>query len=174
MKRAAASLCLALLLAAGCREVAPESYVELTGRIFIFNYRVATATYVVTLNKLRPLPEGAIADTQFDDPRGTGRIRVTQKVWPKLDKIVIESPPVFCIVKDKPYKFSIVLSDAGGAPLQKLEGAVVSSLDQTVLPDVPLVVGNAYTPNPALKGRTDGNAPELAAVDCSKNAGKSE
>lgn len=165
MKRAAIAL-LTLLSASGCREIAPDAYAELTGKIFVFNYRVATATYVVTLGKLRPLPEGAVAETRFDDPRGGDAIIVTQKIWPKLDKIAIESPPVFCIVKDRPYNFSIVLKDAAGAELQRLDGAVTSSLDQTVLPDVPLVVGNAYEPNPDLVGHPDGKNPEKAAVNC--------
>jgi hypothetical protein len=166
MKRATAFVLTALLSASGCREIAPSDYAELTGKIFVFNYRVATATYVVTLGKLRPLPEGAVAETWFDDPRGGDAIVVTQKIWPKLEKIAIESPPVFCIVKDRPYKFSIVLKSVGGAELQRLEGAVVSSLDQTVLPDVPLVVGNAYEPNPELIGRPNGKFPEKAAVNC--------
>ena len=52
--------------------------------------------------------------------------------------------------------------------LQKIAGTVISSLDQTVLPDVPLVVGNAYTPNPEFQGRSDGKLPEKAAVKCNK------
>ncbi len=168
MKRAAAFVLMALLAASGCREIPAEAYVEMTGRIFVFNYRLATATYVVTLGKLRPIPEGAVAETRFDDPRGGDVILVTQKVWPKLDKIAIESPPVFCIVKNRPYKFSIVIKDAAGAELQTLDGAITSSLDQTVLPDVPLVVGNAYEPNPALKGRPDGKFPGNSPVKCKK------
>jgi hypothetical protein len=167
MKKAV-SVLLMLLFASACREIPPDAYVELTGRIFVFNYRVATATYVVTLGKLRPLPEGAVAETRFDDPRGGDAIIVRQKIWPKLEKIAIESPPVFCIVKDRAYAFSIVLMSADGAKLQRVDGAVVSSLDQTVLPDVPLVVGNAYEPNPELKGRPDGKFPEKAAVNCPK------
>ncbi len=164
MNRAAAALL--LLLAAGCREVAPDTYVELTGRIFVFNYRVATATYVITLGKLRPIPEGAVVETRFDDPRGGPPLTTAEKIWPKLEKIAIESPPVFCIVKGRPYNFSIVIKDAAGAELQKLEGAVTSSLDQTVLPDVPLVVGNAYEPNPDLIGHPDGKSPENPAAKC--------
>lgn len=165
MKRAAALL-LTLLCAAGCREVPTNAYVELTGKLFVFNYRVATATYVITLGKLRPIPEGATMETSFDDPRGGDPVTLMEKIWPKLDKIAIESPPVFCIVKGKPYKFSIVIKDEAGSQLQKLDGAVTSSLDQTVLPDIPLVVGNAYEPNPDLAGRPDGKNPEKAAVKC--------
>jgi hypothetical protein len=165
MKRAA-FLLLTLLSAAGCREIPSGAYVELTGKIFVFNYRVATATYVVTLGKLRPIPEGAMVETRFDDPRGGAALTVTEKIWPKLEKIAIESPPVFCIVKGRPYSFSIVIRDAAGTELQKLSGAVTSSIDQSVLPDVPLVVGNAYEPNPDLAGHPDGKNPEKTAVKC--------
>jgi hypothetical protein len=168
MKRAVVSFLLTLLSAAGCREIPADAYVELTGKLFVFNYRVATATYVVTLGKLRPIPDGSVVETRFDDPRGGDPLTLTEKIWPKLQKIAIESPPVFCIVKGRPYKFSIVIKDAAGAELQRLDGAVTSSLDQTVLPDVPLVVGNAYEPNPDLAGRLDGKNPEKAAVKCNK------
>ena len=164
----AAFLLVALLSAAGCREAPRDAYVELTGKIFVFNYRVATATYVVTLGKLRPIPEGAVVETRFDDPRGGDPLILTEKIWPKLDRIAIESPPVFCIVKGRLYGFSIVIKDAAGAELQKLSGAVTSSLDQSVLPDVPLVVGNAYEPNPDLVGHPDGKNPEKAAVECNE------
>ena len=166
MNRAGFSLLLTLLSATGCREIPNDAYVELTGKIFVFNYRVATATYVVTLGKLRPLPEGAIVETRFDDPRGGAPLIVMEKIWPKLEKIAIESPPVYCIVKGRPYSFTIVIKDAAGTELQKLEGGVTSSLDQTVLPDVPLVVGNAYEPNPDLIGHPNGKNQEKAAVSC--------
>ena len=151
---------------AGCRESPPDAYVEISGKIFIFNYRVATATYVVTLAKVRPIPDGSVVQTRFDDPAGGAAILVEQKVWPKLDKIAIESPPVFCIVKEKPYAFEIEIKSDDGTVLQKLGGTVVSSLDQTVLPDRPLVVGPAYTPNPELAGRPDGKLPGGSGVRC--------
>jgi hypothetical protein len=166
MKSAGYFFLLALLSAAGCREIPPGAYVELTGKLFVFNYRVATATYLITLGKLKPLPEGAVAETQFDNPRGGAPLIVTQNIWPKLEKIAIESPPVFCIIKGRPYHFSISIRDQAGVELQNLDGAVTSSLDQTVLPDIPLVVGNAYEPNPDLAGHPDGKNPAKAAVKC--------
>jgi hypothetical protein len=155
-----------LFVLAGCRENPADAYVEITGKIFIFNYRVATATYVVTLGKLRPIPEGTIVRTRFDNPAGGERIVVEQKVWPKLEKIAIESPPVFCIVKDQPYAFEIELLGIGGQLLQKLDGRVISSLDQTALPDRPLVVGPVYTPNPELAGRPNGKVPSGPPIRC--------
>jgi hypothetical protein len=167
MRRVYAAILL-VLAAAGCRDEQAGSYLQLTGRIFVFNYRVATATFVVTYAKLQPVPDGATLLTVFDNPAGGGAIEVTQKVWPKMDKIAVESPPVFCIVKDKPYAFKSTLMGPDGARLQEISGTVVSSLDQTVLPDRPLVVGPAYTPNPELKGNPSGKLPGQEVVKCAK------
>lgn len=157
-----------LLALAGCRDQSSGFYVQLTGRIFVFNYRVATATYVVTYEKLQPVPDGAMMLTEFDDPAGGKMIEVTQKIWPKIDKIAVASPPVFCIVKDKPYTFKSTLFDPHGAQLQEISGTVISSLDQTVLPDRPLVVGPGYTPNPDLKGNPGGKLPGGEVIKCKK------
>jgi hypothetical protein len=157
-----------LLVLVGCRDQSSGSYVQLTGRIFVFNYRVATATYVVTYEKLQPVPDGAVMLTEFDDPAGGEVIEVKQKVWPKIDKIAVSSPPIFCIVKDKPYTFKSTLFDPNGARLQEISGTVISSLDQTVLPDRPLVVGPGYTPNPELKGNPSGELPGQETINCKK------
>ena len=86
-------------------------------------------------------------------------IVVRQKIWPKLDKVTIESPPLHCVTKGKPYAVSIAIEDAGGATLQTLKTTITSSEDQDRLPDAPLVVGPAYTPNPELSGHPDGKLP---------------
>jgi hypothetical protein len=167
MKRVIAALLL-VLMSASCRDQAGDQYLELTGRIFVFNYRVAIATYVVTFAKLRPVPDGATLLTVFDNPAGGGVIELTQKVWPKIDNIAVQSPPVFCIVKDKPYAFKSTLLGPDGTRLQEISGEVISSLDQTVLPDRPLVVGPYYTPNPELKGNPGGKLPGNELVKCIK------
>lgn len=143
-----------LLAAAGCRDA--SSLYELTGRVFIFNPRLATATYVVTLRPLTPTPEGARAVAEFEDPAGGAPIVVAQKIWPKSEKVALESPPVLCIAKDRPYKVSIRIEAADGAVLQRLATTIVSSLDQSILPDKPLVTGPAYDPNPEVAGHPDG------------------
>jgi hypothetical protein len=155
-----------LILVSGCRESPSDQYLELTGRIFIFNYRVATATYVVTFEKSRPIPEGSTVLTVFDDPAGGAAIEVKQKLWPKIEKVAVESPPVFCIVRDKPYTFKTSLLGPDGTSLQEISGTVISSLDQTILPDRPLVVGPVYTPNPELTGNPGGKLPGKEVVKC--------
>jgi hypothetical protein len=155
-----------MLVIGGCREEPKGDYVNLTGKLFIFNYRIAEATYVVTLGKLRSLPEGAMVYTEFDNPAGGAPIKVEQKVWPKLEKIAIESPPLTCVVKDRTYAIKIALKDASGVLLQEISTTLRSTLDQTVLPDRPLVVGPVYTANPELKGHPDGKLPDLVKANC--------
>jgi hypothetical protein len=161
-----AMMLVTLSLVSGCRDRPAEEYVELTGRIFIFNYRIATATYVITFSKVRPIPNGATMLTLFDDPAGGSPIEVRQKVWPKMEKVAVESPPVFCIVKDKPYAFKASLLAEDGTRLQEISGTVVSSLDQSILPDLPLVVGPIYTPNPKLSGNPSGKLQGKEVFEC--------
>ena len=49
---------------------------------------------------------------------------------------------------------------------QTIDTTITSSLDQTILPDRPLVVGPVYTPNPDLAGHPDGKLPEGTGVAC--------
>lgn len=139
-------------LVAGCREQAGDDYVRLTGKIFVFNYRIAEASYLVTFAKLKPTPEGARVVAYFDNPAGGKKIQIDKKIWVNNDRIVLESDALRCVVKDKPYQFTIDILAQDGAVLQNISGSIVSTLDQSILPDRPLVVGPAYTPNPDLEG----------------------
>ncbi|RWO60231.1 hypothetical protein [Mesorhizobium sp.] len=141
---------------------------EISGRLVVFNYRLARATFVVTLRPLQPLGEGQAAVASFQNPAGGEPLIVEQKVWPKLGKVSLESPALSCIVKDKPYAISISIKDANGAILQKIETTLMSTQDQSVLPDRPLVIDQLYTPNPELAGHPDGKLPGAPKPDCSK------
>ena len=155
-----------LLFSTGCRDTGGEDYVALSGRVFIFNYRIATATYVVTFTKARIIPDGATLVAEFENPAGGDAIRIEQKVWPKLDKIALESPPLTCVAKGKAYKISVTLLGVDKRVLQRINTTLTSTLDQSVLPERPLVVGPGYTPNPELSGHPDGKLPMLPKVPC--------
>ena len=156
-------LLVAGLAAASCRDTGGEGeYYRLDGKLFVFNYRVATATYLVNLAPVKPPPEGETAVISFEDPAGGAPIVVRQKIWPKLARTTIESPPLRCVVKDRPYAVSIRIEGADGTVKQTIETTMASSEDQDVLPDRPLVVGPLYTPNPELAGHPDGKLPGLA------------
>lgn len=161
------ALCAAALALGACRDTGGEGeYFELAGRLFVFNYRVATATYLVNIRPLRPVEEGQTAVATFEDPAGGEPIVVRRKIWPKAEKTTIESPPLHCIVKDRPYEVTIRIEAEDGTVRQTIRTTMASSQDQTVLPDRPLVVGPGYQPNPELAGHPDGKLSGGTGVEC--------
>jgi hypothetical protein len=170
-KRAAIVPALALLLMAGCRESGGDGELfQISGKLFVFNYRVATATYLVTLSPLQPMREGDVAVATFEDPAGGPAIEVRQKIWPKLEKVTLESPPLRCVVKDKPYAVAIDIESPDGKVVQSIRTTMTSSEDQDLLPDRPLVVGPVYTPNPDLAGNPGGKLPNPGGEPCPPRA----
>lgn len=159
-----ASALLGLLGATSCRESGGEGeFFEVAGRLFVFNYRVATATYLINLVPLQPVEEGQTAVASFEDPAGGEDIVVRQRIWPKLAKTTLESPPLRCVVKDKSYRVAIRIEGPDGTVRQMIETTIASSEDQDVLPDRPLVVGPFYTANPDLAGHPGGKLPGAEA-----------
>ncbi|WP_269933448.1 hypothetical protein [Aminobacter sp. HY435] len=156
----------ALIAMAGCRDSGDGERFELSGRLFVFNYRVATVQYLVTLKPLKPVGNGEVAVARFDNPAGGEAIVVRQKIWPMLDKVTIQSPPLECVAKDRPYKVSISIEGPTGKVLQTIETTMVSSQDQSMLPDAPLVVGPLYDANPKLRGHPDGRLPGARHPNC--------
>ena len=101
-------------------------------------------------------------------PFGGDPLVVEQKIWPKLPHLTLTSPPLTCVVKDKPYAVAIHIKDKDGAVLQELKTTLISNQDQTDLPDAPLVTGSRYVLNPVLAGHPDGRLPNAPKPDCSK------
>ncbi len=148
MLMAAGAGVIASLALAGCQRKDDQGPTELTGRLFVFNYRVASATYMITLKKIAPIPDGTTAVTEFENPAGGDPLVTHEKIYSFWDKITLESPDLRCVRKDRPYSVSIRLVDASDKTIQTIKTEVKSDLDQTVLPTRPLVVGPAYTANP--------------------------
>lgn len=146
------------LVGAGCqRETGPDP-LKLTGKMFVFNYRLAYATYMVTLAKIEQVPEGSTVVARFENPAGGDALVLERKLFPKLEKVVLESPDVTCVKKDRPYSVTIEVKGPAGQSLQKLETTVVSDIDQDIMPAKALVEGPAYDKNPEVfRG---GKAPE--------------
>jgi hypothetical protein len=153
--RRIAFLAALLLAAASCRESGREGeFYEVSGRLVVFNYRIAKATFVVTLKPLKPMVEGDVAVALFQNPRGGEEIEVRQKIWPNLGKVALETPPLHCIRKGGTYRAEIRILTADGAVRQTLETRLTSTLDQSILPERPLVVGPFYDPNPEPVGQS--------------------
>ncbi|AYD00431.1 hypothetical protein [Neorhizobium sp. NCHU2750] len=151
--RMPAALCCLLALSslmalAGCQRETNGRLVEVSGRLVVFNYRVAMAHYLVTLRKLQSIPEGSQAEAEFENPKGGDVLKTRERIFAVDDKITLQSPPIHCVVKDRPYAVTIRIVSASGAVLQTLKTSLVSDVDQTVMPAKPLTVGPGYAPNP--------------------------
>jgi hypothetical protein len=151
----------------GCRDSGGEGeYFAIDGKIFVFNYREARATYLINIVPLQPIEEEQTAVASFEDPAGGEPLIVRRKIWSKTAKTTIESPPLRCVAKDRPYKVSIRIEGPDGATRQTIETVMASTEDQSILPDRPLVVGPGYRPNPELAGHPDGKLPNLERLPC--------
>jgi hypothetical protein len=142
------ALAVVVMALAGCQRETEGKLVELSGRMFVFNYRVATANYLVTLRKLGPLPEGSIATAEFENPQGGEALTTREKIFGVDDKIVLQSPHVRCVRKDHAYAVTIRVLDQSGDILQEIETSITSDVDQSVMPTRPLVIGPGYEANP--------------------------
>ena len=84
----------AALLLTACQREAEQQLAELSGRMFVFNYRVATASYLVTLRRIGTLPEDGSVEAKFENPRGGNPLIIREKLFPMMDKISLASPPI--------------------------------------------------------------------------------
>ena len=85
----AGALLISSLALASCRDTGgDEDYFAISGKLFEFNYRLAIATYVVTLQPLRKMEEGHMAVVSFENTAGGEPIVVEQKIWPKLSLVL--------------------------------------------------------------------------------------
>lgn len=148
----------ALMLLSACqRETGPDP-LQLTGKIFIFNYRLAYATYMITLTKKEPVPDGSIVTAEFENPAGGAPLTLERKLFARLDKVVLESPDITCVKKERPYAVTIRVKGPGGDVLQTIKTTVISNLDQDIMPAKALILGPAYDKNPDVF--KDGKTPE--------------
>jgi hypothetical protein len=158
---------LALLTLTGCQRGDETEPLKLSGKLFIFNYRVSKATYNLAFDFQGKIPDGSYVEARFENPAGGEPLKVTQKIFPFWDKLALESPPLRCVVKDRPYKVAVQLFGPDQKPVQTIETTVISSLDQTILPKNSIVVGPAYDMNP--KVFVKGGVPDFSPdTDCPK------
>lgn len=148
----------AMLSLSSCQRDEPREVAKLSGRIFVFNYRVAIATYLVTLQRIAPIRDGSSVEAAFENPRGGPDLITRERIFPKDEKITVQSPPVECVKQDRPYRITVHIKGPDGDILQTIETTIRSDTDQSLLPAKPLVIGPLYTPNPEVfkpDGSTD-------------------
>ena len=155
----------AMLGISGCQRDEPRDVAKVSGRMFVFNYRVAIATYLVTLQRIAPIRDGSTPEATFENPRGGPELTTRDRIFPADDKIAVQSPPVECVKQDRPYKVTIRIKGPEGDILQTIETTIRSDTDQSLLPAKPLTVGPLYTPNPEVF-KADGTTDMRPAEGC--------
>lgn len=148
MIRTLAAFVFYVAVLAGCQRETEDKIAEFSGHIFVFNYRLSKANYVVTLRPLGKLPEGGTAMAFYENPRGGEPLVTRQPLYPGMAKIVLESPDLQCVTQGKSYRVKVELADAQGKLRQTLETQVLATIDQSILPAKPMVVGPGYDLNP--------------------------
>ncbi|MEZ5872581.1 MAG: hypothetical protein R3D32_12205 [Nitratireductor sp.] len=134
-------------LVGGCQREVQTGPFEISGRLFVFNYRISQASYLLTLKRIAPIAEGMQVRAKFENPAGGPVLEINQKVFPAQEKVVLESPPLACVRKDRPYSVTITVLSENGETVQELQASVTSDLDQSILPAKPMVSGPAYQRN---------------------------
>lgn len=160
-----AALLVGITSLSGCQREDTKEPLKVSGKVFIFNYRVAEATYVVTLARNGPLPDPSFVETTFENPAGGPPLVTRSKIFPFWEKVSLESPPVHCVAKGKPYAVDIRIIDGEDKVIQTIKTSLTSTLDQSIMPGKPLVVGPVYTPNPEVYG-TDGKVDYAQEKTC--------
>ncbi len=129
----------------GCKDDASAPYVEFAGGGFIFNYRTANHYYGFVVRQKKPLPEGGRLEARFEVPGNKPEQVVELPIRVGQLQYVFQTGDLEGIVKDHPYKATLrILDGTTGAVIASYETTFKSAVDQSTLPEGPLVVGPGY------------------------------
>jgi hypothetical protein len=138
---------LGLLTACGDDDAKP--YLTIAGGGFIFNYRIAESYYGLVVKAERKLPEDSLLIAEFEDPAGGPPISLREPAVEGRLRYSFRSPPLKGIKKNVPYTVAVTLKESeGGKVLARVERAYRSQVDQSIMPEKPLVLGPGYQINP--------------------------
>jgi hypothetical protein len=136
-------------LLTGCGDDASTPYVEFVGGGFIFNYRTANHYYGFVVRPKKPLPEGSKLEARFEVPGGGPEQVIEQPSRPGQLQYVFQTGDLDGIVKDHPYKATLrIIDGTTGAEIARYEKTFRTEVDQSALPEDPLVVGPGYQKPP--------------------------
>ena len=137
-------LLFAAALLAACEDDTARPYLEYAGGGFIFNYRSANHYYGLVVRQKKPLPEGGSLELRFEVPGGTDIQR--EPVSPGRLQYKFQTGDLEGIEAGRPYKVTVLLRDAAGREIERLEKSFATTVDQSKLPAKPLVTGPGYEP----------------------------
>ncbi len=148
MSRATALLLISLLALAGCGEDESKPYLAFVGGGFVYNYRIGEAFYGFVARPERTLPEGSVIEARFENPSGN-EIVVTQPAKAGQFQYSFQTPPLKGIKAGHDYQVELrVLDPKTKGTYATYSKTFRTDVDQSTLPDKPLVLGPTYTPNP--------------------------
>ena len=128
----------------GCGEDSAKPYVEFAGGGFVFNYRTANHYYGFVVRQKKPLPAGSKLEARFEVPNGPEQV-FEQAAREGQMQYVFQTGDLDGIVKDHPYKAVLrIIDGATGTEIARYQKTFKTSVDQSTLPNDPLVVGPAY------------------------------
>lgn len=138
--RAAAGLAIAGFTLAACGgDDGPVDYMKIAGGGLTYNYRYNEARAVIVGRQITPLPAGASVVALFDVPGENRRERVQR---PAIDgKLLykLDSSPLSGLKVGTSLKVTLLVIDAAGQEVDREEKVFVSDVDQSKLPQKPLV-----------------------------------
>jgi hypothetical protein len=141
-------LLLAMVLLPGCDD-GQKPQASFAGGGFVFNYRIGEAFYGVVINTEGKLPAEAIIQASFEDPTGGQPILVMDEIREGQRRYMLRTPGLKGIKKDVPYKVVVeILDKSGGEVVERIERTFRSPVDQSMIPQGPLIIGPGYTLNP--------------------------
>jgi len=139
---------LVLFILIGCDEgTAP--HLSFAGGGFVVNYRIGEMYYGFVAKPERRLPEGSVIEARFENPAGGPDIVVDTPIRSGQLQYMFRTPALKGVKKDKDYRVEMRLLDKPqGTVLSSSSRTFHSTVDQSEIPDKPLVLGPGYMPNP--------------------------
>jgi hypothetical protein len=130
-----------------CGEDTSRPYLQFAGGGFVFNYRTANHYYGFVVRQQRPLPEGARLKVTFEVPGSKTETQEEPAVPGRL-QYKFQTGDLEGIESGHPYTATLVVLDKTGKEIGRLEKSFKTEVDQSKLPDRPLVEGPAYQQAP--------------------------
>lgn len=130
-----------------CGDDPSRPYLEFAGGGFIFNYRTANHYYGFVVRQQRPLPEGAKLKVTFEVPGGKTEMQEEPAVPGRL-QYKFQTGDLEGIEPGHAYTATLAVLDKSGKEIALLTKSFRTEVDQSKLPDSPLVKGPGYEPVP--------------------------
>ena len=135
---------LVMLALPGCAGNEIPPFIEFAGGGFVFNYRTANHFYGLVVKQIKPLPAGSKLRVSFEIPGGRQEVQEIATVPGRL-QYKFQTGDLDGIEAGHQYRAILTLLDGEtGRELDRLEKTFKTDVDQSKLPEKPLVVGPGY------------------------------